>query len=143
MQWKVTQTGPQHAAALSELQSKISQAALKLIRETNKLVSDFKLNETHLIIHPFSRHLKWNDLALNGYTDAAQCDRLDGGSILGDVLTMAPYRQFIEGHMIDMTLIGWSKIKVKRVARPRSSKLARLMMSCLQLVSGVKPTGTK
>ena len=47
LQWKVTQTGQQHAAALSELQSKISQPTLKLIKETNRLVSDVKLNEAH------------------------------------------------------------------------------------------------
>ena len=46
IRWKVTQTGPQHAAALSEMQSKISQPTLKLIKETDKLVSDVKLNET-------------------------------------------------------------------------------------------------
>ena len=42
----------QHAAALSKLQSKISQPTLKLIKETDKLVSGVKLNETHLTIHP-------------------------------------------------------------------------------------------
>ena len=94
MQWKVTQTGP----ALSELQPKISQQTLKLITETSKHVSDVKLNKKHVSIHPFSRHPKWNDLALIGYTDAAKSDRSDGGSTGGYVLTMDPYRQFIEGH---------------------------------------------
>ena len=83
IQWKVTQTGPQHAAALSELQSKISQPTLNLIKETNKLVSDVKLNKTHMTIHPFSRQLKSNDLALIGYTDAAQSDRIDGSATGG------------------------------------------------------------
>ena len=50
MQWKVTQTGPQHAEALSEMQSKISQPTLRwMIKETNKLVSDVKLNDTHIL----------------------------------------------------------------------------------------------
>ena len=128
LQWKVTQTGPQHAAALSELQSKISQPTLKLIKETNKLVSDVKLNEPHLTIHPFSRHLKWNDLALTGCTDAAQGDRSDGGSTGGCMLTMAPYRQFIKGHMTDMTLIGWSTNNLTRVAR--SSLSAEIQHAC-------------
>ena len=92
MQWKVTQTGQQHAAALTELQLKISQQTLKLIKKTNKLMSDVKLNETHVSIHSFSRHLKWNDLALIGYTDGAKGDRSDGGSTGGYVLTMDPNR---------------------------------------------------
>ena len=37
MQWKVTRTGPQHAAALSQLQSNMSQATLILIKETDSL----------------------------------------------------------------------------------------------------------
>ena len=74
-------------------------------KKTNKLVSDVKLNETRLTIHPSSRHLKWNDLALIGCTNEAQGDRIDGGSTGGYVLTMAPYSWFIEGHMTDMTLL--------------------------------------
>ena len=128
-QWKVTQTGPQHAAASTELQSRISQPTLKLIQETSKLVSDVKLNETHLTIHPFSRHLKWNDLALVVRTDAAQGDRIDGGSTDGCMLTMAPYRQFIECHMTDMSLIGWSTNKLERVAR--SSLSAEIQQACI------------
>ena len=30
---------------------------------------------------------------------------------------MAPHKQFIEGHMTEMRLIGWSTNKLKRVAR--------------------------
>ena len=63
------------------------------------------------------QELKWNDLALIGYTDAAQGGRVDGSSTGGCALTMAPYKQFIEGHMTDMSLIGWSTNKLKRVAR--------------------------
>ena len=77
MPWKVTQTG----------------STLRLIKETNKLVSDVKLNYTHLAIHLFSRQLTWNDLAVIGYTDAAQGDRVDGCSTGGYVMTMAPYNQ--------------------------------------------------
>ena len=62
MQWRVTQTGPQHAAALSEMKSSPSQPPLGLIKETIRLVSDVELNDTLLTIHPFSRQLKWNDL---------------------------------------------------------------------------------
>ena len=57
-------------------------------------MSDVKLNDTHLTIH----------LALIGHTDAASSDRVDGSSTGGYVLTMAPYKQFIVGHMTDMSL---------------------------------------
>ena len=82
-------------AALSEMQSHISQPTLKFTKKTNKLVSDVKLNETRLTIHPSSRHLKWNDLALIGCTNEAQGDRIGGGSTGGYVLTRAPYRQLV------------------------------------------------
>ena len=127
MQWKVTQTGPDHAAALSEMQSKISQPELRVIKETNKLVSDVKLNDTHLTIHPFFQQLKWNDLAVVVDTDAAQKYRVDGSSSGGYVVTVAPSKQFIEGHMTDMSLIGWSTNKLKCVAK--LSAEARLLWS--------------
>ena len=50
IQWKVSQIGPQHEAALSETQSKISRPTLCLIQETNKLVSDVKRNDVALTI---------------------------------------------------------------------------------------------
>ena len=44
------------------------------------------------------------------------------------MLTMAPYRQFIESHMTDMTLIGWSTNNLKRAAR--SSLSAEIQQAC-------------
>ena len=93
---KVTQIGSQFAAALSEMQSKISQPALRLIKEANKLVSDVKLNDTQLTI---------NDLALIN-TEAAQGDRVVGSSIGCHVLTMALYKRFKEGFMTEMSAIA-------------------------------------
>ena len=52
------------AAALSELRANISQPTLTLIKETNKVVSEVKLDDTHLAIHALSRQLKGNDLAV-------------------------------------------------------------------------------
>ena len=49
----MTQTGPQHAAAWSEMRAKILQTTLRLIKETNKHVSDVKLNDT--LEHPSFR----------------------------------------------------------------------------------------
>ena len=69
------------------------------------------------VTHPcFSRHLKRDDLAVVGYTDAAQRD-VDGSSTTGYVMTIAPYGPFIEGHMTDTTLIGWSTNKHVLLAR--------------------------
>ena len=79
----------------SAFQSKISRSKLWLIKESNKLAPDVKLNETHLTIHPFSRQLKWVDLAFIGYTDAAEGGSIDGSSTRGYVLRMAPHRQSI------------------------------------------------
>ena len=128
MQWTVTQTGPQHAAALSEMQSKMSQSTLRLIKEKHSLVSDVKLSDTHLTIHPFSRQSQWNDFAVVGYTDAAQGDRADGRSIGGYVLTTAPDTQFIQGHISHK--VSWvgrrpsSSVRRRVYYVPRSSKLA-------------------
>ena len=47
-----------------------------------------KLNDTQLTTLPFSQKLKWHDLAVIGYTDAARGDRVDGRSTGGYVLTM-------------------------------------------------------
>ena len=42
--------------------------------------------------------------------------------------TMAPYRQLIEGHVTDLSLIGWSTNKLKRDAR--SSMSAEIQRAC-------------
>ena len=91
-------------------------------------MSDAKLNDTHGTVHPFSLQLKWNDFPVIGHTDAAQGARVDGCSTGGYVLTMTPYRQSIEGHMTDMSLIGLSTNKLKRVAR--SSLIAEIQEAC-------------
>ena len=46
----------------------------------------------------------------------------------GSVLTMAPYGQFLEGHVVDISLLGWSTNKLKRV--PRSSLSAEFQQAC-------------
>ena len=79
----------------------------------------------HTSFHP---KLNWNDLALMGDTDVAQSDRVDGSSTGGYVLTLALYKQFFEGHMIDMSLSGWSTTKQERV--PRSSLSAEIQQAC-------------
>ena len=99
---------------------KVASSTLRPIKETKKLVSDVKLNETHFTIHPFSQKLKWNDLARG--------DRVDGSSTGCYVLKMAPYNQFIESHMM------W-------LADEKAQACGEEFTSCLQLVySGVKST---
>ena len=44
LQWKVTQTGPQFASSLSELQARVKDATLKLVKDTNNLVHFVKAN---------------------------------------------------------------------------------------------------
>ena len=98
-QWKVPQTGPLHAVALSEMPLQISQPTLRLSKtDRHKLVFDVQT-------HHVSRHLKSNDLAVIGCTDAAEGDRVDGSSTGGYVMTMAPYGPFNEGHMTDTSLV--------------------------------------
>ena len=130
IQWKVTQTGTTACRSVEvSCNGKSSQTHAEIDQRIKQaLCPDVKLNETHLTIHPFSRRLKWNDLALSGYTDAAQGDRIDGSSTGGYVWTMAPYRQLIEGHVTDLSLIGWSTNKLKRVAR--SSLSAEIQRAC-------------
>ena len=97
---------------------------------------------THLTIQPFSQQLKWNDLAVTGYTDAAQGDRVDGSSTGGYVM-----------NSLKVTWPLWASVIGRRTCSSvwpgvhwvsRSSKLAILMMRCLQLVySEVESTGVK
>ena len=85
--------------------------------------------DIHLTFHPFSRQLKWDDLAVIGYTDARlKVTELLGVPLVGYVLTMASYKEIIEGHMTDMSLIAWSSNKLKRMAR--SSLSAEIQQAC-------------
>ena len=75
-----------------------------------------------------SRHLKWYDLAVIGFTEAAQGDRVDGTSTGDYAMTMAPYGPVIDGHVNDMNLLGWSTNEVKQGAR--SSLCAESQQAC-------------
>ena len=117
LQWKVTQTGPQFASSLSELQARVKDATLKLVKDTNNLVHFVKANECSIKIHCLDRNLSWDEIAVIAYSDAAQGDRPDGGSTGGYLLCFGGYKSFLSGAWTDLSLIGWSTNRLKRVAR--------------------------
>jgi hypothetical protein len=51
MQWKVTQTGPQFAAALDALQEEINTATTKTIKETNDLIKAAQTHDYPITVH--------------------------------------------------------------------------------------------
>lgn len=116
IQWRVYQTAPQHAAQLSMLQSDMSKATLKTLKDANKLCRE--------VYHQKHMPLKVNALRVNDprqvifvcWTDAALGNRPNGGSTGGYVLAAAE-PQIAEGEPAVLNLIAWKSNRLPRIAR--------------------------
>ena len=128
LQWKATQTGPHIAASLNALQSQITKATLKTLKEANDLIKVTKLQDNQITIHNHN-YAAWNELCSINWCDAAQGDRPDGGSTGGQVHGLAIKTEVTNGEWTPVSLIGWSTSKLPRVAR--SSLAAEIQSMCI------------
>ena len=128
LQWKVTQTGPQFAAALNALQGEVAKATTKTIKETNDLIKAVKAHDFPITIHNHG-FVDWKKLSLVTWTDAAQGDRPDGRSTGGYISGFGVTNDVLAGGWADISLAAWSTSKLPRVAR--SSLAAEIQEACI------------
>jgi len=128
LQWKATQTGPQICASLNAIQSQVTKATLKTIREANELTKYVKSQDYSIKIHSH-KFSHWQELAVFTWADAAQGDRPDGGSTGGYVTCLGEAAAASNGCWTDMSLVAWGTGKLPRVAR--SSLSAEVQQACI------------
>ena len=128
LQWKATQTGPHISSSLNALQSQVTKATLKTLKEANDLIKVTKLHDNQITIHHHN-YAAWNELCSINWCDAAQGDRPDGGSTGGQVHGLAILQEITKGDWTPISLIGWNTSKLPRVAR--SSLAAEIQSMCI------------
>jgi len=116
LQWKATQTGPHIASSLNALQSQVTKATLKTLKEANDLIKITQINDLPITIHHHD-YINWWEVGCINWNDAAQGDRPDGGSTGGQVHGLADVSKITAGEWTPVSLIGWNTSKLPRVAR--------------------------
>ena len=118
VQWRVTQTGPQHAAKLSLLQSLLptSMNSKDVLHQINKLVREtYSQRGLSVKVEQLDA---WDssDLILIGWADAAVANRPSLASTGGYAIGLC-HKRILEGHRSPVNLISWRSGKLHRTAR--------------------------
>ena len=110
------------------LQSQVTTATTKTIKETNDLIKVAEADDLPITIHTHG-YCHWTKLALVTWTDAAQGDRPDGKSTGGYISGFGIQQELELGDWTDISLTAWSTSKLPRVAR--SSLAAEIQEACI------------
>lgn len=117
-QWRVLQSGPQHAAKLSWLQSALptSKHNKDILHQINKLCREIYA-QRHLSVHVKQLDVRrLRDLAIIGWTDAAVGNRPDLSSTGGYIIGMAS-KEMLQGRRGYVNPLSWRSGKLPRIAR--------------------------
>ena len=115
LQWRAYQTGPQHGARLSSLQSQLASPTVATLRDTNKLVREVYAGR-HI---PLNQKLHVEDLeqvTFVAWSDAAVGNRRDHSSS-GGYIVAASEPGIACGKAAPLNLISWKSGKLPRIAR--------------------------
>ena len=116
IQWRVQQTGPQHAAKLSLLQSALPNGTKETLHQINKLVREVYAQKDLSISVQQLDAVADKDLVMIAWTDAAVGNRPDLSSTGAYVVGLA-HKQILDGVRSPVNLISWKSGKLPRVAR--------------------------
>ena len=116
LQWRAYQSGPQHGARLSQLQSQLASPTIQTIQETNKLVREV-YNQRHIGL-TYHRLQTPNplDITFVAWTDAAVGNRRDMSSSGGYVIA-ASEKEISDGKQCPLNMISWKSGRLPRIAR--------------------------
>ena len=126
VQWRVTQSGPHHAAKLGYLQSLLATKDTSCIDQINKLVREVHSSK-HLSaqVHNLG-DVEAEDLIFVGWSDASLANRPDlsstGGFLIG---LMSP--EDVKAGQGRVNLVSWRSQKLPRVARSSLSAEAQAL----------------
>ena len=118
IQWRVSQTAPQHASRLSLLQSQLpcSKHSKEILHQINKLVREV-CAQKHLSVRVQQLEaVKDEDLVMIAWTDAAVANRPDLASTGGYVVGLC-HKQILDGIRSPVNMVAWRSGKLHRTAR--------------------------
>ncbi|CAE7247758.1 RE1, partial [Symbiodinium sp. CCMP2592] len=116
VQWRVTQSGPQHAAKLGHLQSLLSTKDTACISQINKLVREVQ-SARHLGTHVQNLgDCPAEELIFVGWSDASLANRPDLSSTGGFLIGLMTPADVLSGQG-KVNLVSWRSQKLPRVAR--------------------------
>ena len=115
VQWRVEQTGLQHAAKLSWLQSALPKGNLDVVKEINKLCREVYQRSLSIGVEQLGAELD-EELIMVTWTDAAVGNRPDLGSTGGHLVGLA-HRSILDGKRVPVNPISWKCGKLHRVGR--------------------------
>eukprot|EP00439_Symbiodinium_sp_Y106_P036519 s8678_g4.t1 len=120
IQWRVTQSGPHHAAKLGHLQSLLASKDTECINQINKLVREVQAAK-HLGTHVQNLgNCAAEDLVFVGWSDASLANRPDLSSTGGFLIGLMTPADVLSGHG-KVNLVSWRSQKLPRVAPDLSS----------------------
>ena len=116
VQWRVQQTGLQHAAKLSWLQSALPKGNLDVVKEINKLCREvYQQRSLSIGVEQLGAEAD-EELIMVTWTDAAVGNRPDLGSTGGHLVGLA-HRSILDGKRVPVNPISWKCGKLHRVAK--------------------------
>ena len=118
IQWRVSQTAPQHAAKLSLLQSMLphGKESKDVLHQINKLVREVYAQRGLSVKVQQLEAQQDSDLVMIGWSDAAVANRPDLSSTGAYVVGLC-HKQILSGIRSPVNLVAWRSGKLRRTAR--------------------------
>ena len=128
-QWRSYQTGPQHAAKLSHLQSLLPRGDRTTLKDINKFVREIYHQKDEKVSVFDLKAENDEDIIAVGWSDAALANRVDLSSTGGFVIGFA-HRKMLDGVQGPVSLVSWSTHKLRRVCRSSLAAEAQALAEC-------------
>ena len=116
IQWRVYQTAPQHAAQLSMLQTEMTKATVRTLREANKLCREVYQEKNTVMKISSLNEIDPAKVCFVAWSDAALGNRPNGGSA-GGYLIATTTPDILEGKPCTLNVVSWKSFRLPRVAR--------------------------
>ena len=114
LSWTAQQVAPHLSAEVSLLLSETSEGTVHTIKKANQLLYQAQLRHEHTMkVHAFPKEM---DLAIYAWVDAANQNRVKGGSTQGILVGVAPV-SLAKGEVTDVSPISWQSSKIDRSCR--------------------------
>ena len=128
-QWRCYQTGPQHAAKLSHLQSLLPRGDRSTLKDINKFVRElYHQKDEKVSVYDLKAQAD-EDIVAVGWSDAALANRVDLSSTGGYIVGFA-HKSMLSGIQGQVSLVSWSTHKLRRVCRSSLAAEAQALSEC-------------
>ena len=129
VQWRVTQSGPHHAAKLGHLQSLLASKDISCIDQVNKLVREVQAAKHVGVQVQHLGNCQPSQVHFVAWSDASLANRHDGGSTGGYVIGIMHPSAVLQGQG-RVSVISWRSFRLPRVARSSLPAEAQALGHC-------------